>query len=240
MSSVIALDKINKSYGNKQVLKSINFDIQAGEFISFVGESGGGKTTLLRLIAGLETPTSGVITINDKPLNGKNEIARVMFQDARLLPWMTVIDNVTFGNKNKEVKDYALKLLEKVELGDKCTSYPQQLSGGQKQRVALARALMSRPKILLLDEPLGALDALTRLKMQRLIAKIVDESNLTTILITHDVQEAVLLGNRVVAVKDGHLGLIVDGTRKNDTRTNLAEVIEKVQEFILTTSEEEK
>ncbi|MGX4593523.1 ABC transporter ATP-binding protein [Leuconostoc sp. JNUCC 76] len=240
MSSVIALDKINKSYGNKQVLKSINFDIQAGEFISFVGESGGGKTTLLRLIAGLETPTSGVITINDKPLNGKNEIARVMFQDARLLPWMTVIDNVTFGNKNKEVKDYALKLLEKVELGDKCTSYPQQLSGGQKQRVALARALMSRPKILLLDEPLGALDALTRLKMQRLIAKIVDESNLTTILITHDVQEAVLLGNRVVAVKDGHLGLIVDGTRKNDTRTDLAEVIEKVQEFILTTSEEEK
>lgn len=240
MSSVIALDKINKSYGNKQVLKSINFDIQAGEFISFVGESGGGKTTLLRLIAGLETPTSGVITINDKPLNGKNEIARVMFQDARLLPWMTVIDNVTFGNTNKEVKDYALKLLEKVELGDKCTSYPQQLSGGQKQRVALARALMSRPKILLLDEPLGALDALTRLKMQRLIAKIVDESNLTTILITHDVQEAVLLGNRVVAVKDGHLGLIVDGTRKNDTRTDLAEVIEKVQEFILTTSEEEK
>lgn len=240
MSSVIALDKINKSYGNKQVLKSINFDIQAGEFISFVGESGGGKTTLLRLIAGLETPTSGVITINDKPLNGKNEIARVMFQDARLLPWMTVIDNVTFGNTNKEVKDYALKLLEKVELGDKCTSYPQQLSGGQKQRVALARALMSQPKILLLDEPLGALDALTRLKMQRLIAKIVDESNLTTILITHDVQEAVLLGNRVVAVKDGHLGLIVDGTRKNDTRTDLAEVIEKVQEFILTTSEEEK
>lgn len=240
MNSVISLDKINKTYENKQVLKNINFDIQEGEFISFVGESGGGKTTLLRLVAGLESPTSGSININGKPLAGKNTIARVMFQDARLLPWMTVIDNVTFGSKNKKMKDFAFKLLERVELGDKSTSFPQQLSGGQKQRVALARALMSRPKILLLDEPLGALDALTRLKMQRLIAKIVEESNLTTILITHDVQEAVLLGDRVVAVKDGHLGLITDGIRKDDTRQNSTEVIETVQDFILATSEEAK
>ncbi|MGQ2286536.1 ABC transporter ATP-binding protein [Leuconostoc suionicum] len=240
MNSVISLDKINKTYENKQVLKNINFDIQKGEFISFVGESGGGKTTLLRLVAGLESPTSGSININGKPLAGKNTIARVMFQDARLLPWMTVIDNVTFGSKNKKMKDFAFKLLERVELGDKSTAFPQQLSGGQKQRVALARALMSRPKILLLDEPLGALDALTRLKMQRLIAKIVEESNLTTILITHDVQEAVLLGDRVVAVKDGHLGLIIDGIRKDDTRENFTEVIETVQDFILATSEEAK
>ncbi|MGQ4574028.1 ABC transporter ATP-binding protein [Leuconostoc pseudomesenteroides] len=240
MSSLISLDKINKTYGNKQVLKNINFNIREGEFISFVGESGGGKTTLLRLIAGLEKPTSGAITINNKILNGKNNTARVMFQDARLLPWMTVIDNVTFGNKNKSVRDYALELLQKVELAEKAMSYPEQLSGGQKQRVALARALMSRPKILLLDEPLGALDALTRLKMQRLVAKIVSESNLTTILITHDVQEAVLLADRVVAVKNGHLGLVVDGTRKSDTRKDLTNVIETVQNFILTTSEEIK
>ena len=240
MSSLISLDKINKTYGNKQVLKNINFNIREGEFISFVGESGGGKTTLLRLIAGLENPTSGAITINNKILNGKNNTARVMFQDARLLPWMTVIDNVTFGNKNKSVRDYALELLQKVELAEKAMSYPEQLSGGQKQRVALARALMSRPKILLLDEPLGALDALTRLKMQRLVAKIVSESNLTTILITHDVQEAVLLADRVVAVKNGHLGLVVDGTRKSDTRKDLTNVIETVQNFILTTSEEIK
>lgn len=240
MNSVIRLDNICKTYGEKQVLKNINFDIQEGEFVSFVGKSGGFKTTLLRLISGLEKPTSGQISVNNKSLTDKNEIARVMFQDSRLLPWMTVIDNVTFGSKNKDVNAYALTLLEKVELGDKSTSYPQQLSGGQKQRVALARALMSRPKILLLDEPLGALDALTRLKMQRLIAKIVEESNLTTILITHDVQEAVQLGDRVVAVKDGHLGLIIDGIRKSNDRNYSTEATETVQSFILSASEEIK
>ncbi len=233
----IQLQHVVKAYGDNVVLKDINFDIQAGEFISFVGQSGGGKTTLLRLIAGLEATTSGDIVIAGQQLQGQNQVARVMFQDARLLPWMTVVDNLTFGSKDAQEKQRALALLERVELGEKADAYPSSLSGGQQQRVALARALMSDPEILLLDEPLGALDALTRLKMQQLVADIVGESNLTTILITHDVREGVLLADRVVAVKDGDLGLIVAGQRHQTDRLAIDQTIDDVQNFILAESE---
>ncbi|WP_373702395.1 ABC transporter ATP-binding protein [Weissella soli] len=233
----IQLQHVVKAYGDNVVLKDINFEIQAGEFISFVGQSGGGKTTLLRLIAGLEATTSGDIVIAGQQLQGQNQVARVMFQDARLLPWMTVVDNLTFGSKDAQEKQRALALLERVELGEKADAYPSSLSGGQQQRVALARALMSDPEILLLDEPLGALDALTRLKMQQLVADIVAESNLTTILITHDVREGVLLADRVVAVKDGDLGLIVAGQRHQTDRLAIDQTIDDVQNFILAESE---
>ncbi|WP_373809243.1 ABC transporter ATP-binding protein [Weissella soli] len=233
----IQLQHVVKAYGDNVVLKDINFEIQAGEFISFVGQSGGGKTTLLRLIAGLEATTSGDIVIAGQQLQGQNQVARVMFQDARLLPWMTVVDNLTFGSKDAQEKQRALALLERVELGEKAHAYPSSLSGGQQQRVALARALMSDPEILLLDEPLGALDALTRLKMQQLVADIVAESNLTTILITHDVREGVLLADRVVAVKDGDLGLIVAGQRHQTDRLAIDQTIDDVQNFILAESE---
>jgi sulfonate transport system ATP-binding protein len=231
------LQHVVKAYGDNVVLKDINFEIQAGEFISFVGQSGGGKTTLLRLIAGLEATNSGDIIIAGQQLQGQNQVARVMFQDARLLPWMTVVDNLTFGSKDAQEKQRALALLERVELGEKAHAYPSSLSGGQQQRVALARALMSDPEILLLDEPLGALDALTRLKMQQLVADIVAESNLTTILITHDVREGVLLADRVVAVKDGDLGLIVAGQRHQTDRLAIDQTIDDVQNFILAESE---
>ncbi len=233
----IQLQHVVKAYGDNVVLKDINFEIQAGEFISFVGQSGGGKTTLLRLIAGLEPTNSGDIIIAGQQLQGQNQVARVMFQDARLLPWMTVVDNLTFGSKDAQEKQRALALLERVELGEKADAYPSSLSGGQQQRVALARALMSDPEILLLDEPLGALDALTRLKMQQLVADIVAESNLTTILITHDVREGVLLADRVVAVKDGDLGLIVAGQRHQTDRLAIDQTIDDVQNFILAESE---
>ncbi len=233
----IQLQHVVKAYGDNVVLKDINFEIQAGEFISFVGQSGGGKTTLLRLIAGLEATNSGDIIIAGQQLQGQNQVARVMFQDARLLPWMTVVDNLTFGSKDAQEKQRALALLERVELGEKADAYPSSLSGGQQQRVALARALMSDPEILLLDEPLGALDALTRLKMQQLVADIVAESNLTTILITHDVREGVLLADRVVAVKDGDLGLIVAGQRHQTDRLAFDQTIDDVQNFILAESE---
>ncbi len=233
----IQLQHVVKAYGDNVVLKDINFEIQAGEFISFVGQSGGGKTTLLRLIAGLEATTSGDIVIAGQQLQGQNQVARLMFQDARLLPWMTVVDNLTLGSKDAQEKQRALALLERVELGEKADAYPSSLSGGQQQRVALARALMSDPEILLLDEPLGALDALTRLKMQQLVADIVAESNLTTILITHDVREGVLLADRVVAVKDGDLGLIVAGQRHQTDRLAIDQTIDDVQNFILAESE---
>jgi len=164
-----------------------------------VGMSGGGKSTLLRLIAGLEKPTTGNIEIDN---SDEKSLMRVMFQEDRLLPWMSVLDNLSFGSKNKDDKNHAKELLDLVELGDYADHFPNQLSGGQKQRVALARALMTDPKILLLDEPLGALDALTRRKMQDLILDICEKQNLTTILVTHDVEEAARMADRIVVMKE--------------------------------------
>ncbi|HCD08427.1 MAG TPA: sulfonate ABC transporter ATP-binding protein [Lactobacillus sp.] len=180
-------------------LQNINLDINQGEFIALVGMSGGGKSTLLRLIAGLEQPTTGSVSIES---DHTKSLMRVTFQEDRLLPWMSVLDNLSFGSKDKNTKAHAQELLELVELGDYADQFPNQLSGGQKQRVALARALMSHPQILLLDEPLGALDALTRRKMQDLILDICQKQNLTTILVTHDVEEAARMADRIIVMKN--------------------------------------
>lgn len=198
-NSMITIKNINKTYNNLTALHDVNLDINQGEFIALVGMSGGGKSTLLRLIAGLEKPTSGSVQINS---TDTKSLIRVMFQEDRLLPWMSVLDNLSFGSKDKNTKAHAKELLDLVELGDYADHFPNQLSGGQKQRVALARALMSHPKILLLDEPLGALDALTRRKMQDLILNICQKQNLTTILVTHDVEEAARMADRIVVMKD--------------------------------------
>lgn len=198
-NSMITIKNVNKTYNNLTALHDVSLDIKQGEFIALVGMSGGGKSTLLRLIAGLEQPTNGSVQINS---NDTKSLIRVMFQEDRLLPWMSVLDNLSFGSKDKNTKAHAKELLDLVELGDYADHFPNQLSGGQKQRVALARALMSHPKILLLDEPLGALDALTRRKMQDLILNICQKQNLTTILVTHDVEEAARMADRIVVMKD--------------------------------------
>ena len=198
-NSMITIKNVNKTYNNLTALHDVSLDIKQGEFIALVGMSGGGKSTLLRLIAGLEQPTNGSVQINS---NDTKSLIRVMFQEDRLLPWMSVLDNLSFGSKDKNTKAHAKELLDLVELGDYADHFPNQLSGGQKQRVALARALMSHPKILLLDEPLGALDALTRRKMQDLILDICQKQNLTTILVTHDVEEAARMADRIVVMKD--------------------------------------
>lgn len=197
--SMITIKDVNKIYDNTTALHDVSLDINQGEFIALVGMSGGGKSTLLRLIAGLEQPTTGSVTINEA---STDSLMRVMFQEDRLLPWMSVLDNLSFGSKDKNTKAHAKKLLDLVELGDYADHFPNQLSGGQKQRVALARALMTDPKILLLDEPLGALDALTRRKMQDLILNICQKQNLTTILVTHDVEEAARMADRIIVMKD--------------------------------------
>jgi len=198
--SMISIKNVNKIYNNQTTaLHDVSLDIKQGEFIALVGMSGGGKSTLLRLIAGLEKPSSGNVTINSAD---SKSLMRVMFQEDRLLPWMSVLDNLSFGSKDKNTKEHALELLELVELSDYADHYPTQLSGGQKQRVALARALMTDPKILLLDEPLGALDALTRRKMQDLILDICQKKNLTTILVTHDVEEAARMADRIIVMKN--------------------------------------
>lgn len=204
--SKIELNKISKSFGSLQVLNQIDLKVKSGELIALVGRSGCGKSTLLRILAGLEQPSQGDIKISRSGTLGEESDIRLMFQDDRLLPWKTVIENVGLGLSGNW-QPRAKEALSEVGLADKLTAWPSQLSGGQRQRVALARALIHRPNLLLLDEPLGAVDALTRLEMQQLIEKIWHEHGFTLILVTHDVSEAVLLADRVIVLEEGHIGL---------------------------------
>lgn len=202
----VHISDINKSYEERSVLKGLDLTIKAGEFVAIVGKSGCGKSTLLRLVAGLEHLGDGSIILDGEALQGINENARMMFQDGRLLPWKRVIDNVSLGltaaNRNK-----AIEALLQVGLKERMSDFPSKLSGGQKQRVALARALVHDPALLLLDEPLGALDALTRIEMQELIESLWKQKRFTTILVTHDVEEAVAISDRVVLIEDGKVSL---------------------------------
>ena len=191
---------------SKTVLKSLNLEAAPGEFIGIVGRSGCGKSTLLRLVAGLETPTDGGVLLDDEPLRRLNGSVRVMFQDSRLLEWKSVLHNVGLGLKDNW-RAKAEWALEQVGLQDRAGEWPSVLSGGQRQRVALARALVSQPRLLLLDEPLGALDALTRIEMQRLIETLWEEQGFTALLVTHDVEEAVALADRVVLIESGKIVL---------------------------------
>ena len=199
---------LEKNFGDKQVLQGINLTIRQGEFLVVVGKSGCGKSTLLRLIAGLDRPDHGEIVVDDQPIVQRNEAARVMFQDARLLPWRRVLDNVGLGLQG-DWRPLATEALAHVGLTDRADQWPRVLSGGERQRVALARALLTRPPLLLLDEPLGALDALTRIEMQALVERLWHEDGFTALLITHDVEEAVALADRVVVIQQGKIGLEV-------------------------------
>lgn len=204
--TVISLDNVSRSFGATTVLSSLSLDIPAGQFVSIVGKSGCGKTTLLRLIAGLDEPTEGVIRLDGREQHGLNGTSKVMFQSPRLLPWKTVEENVRLGLDQNHA-EAAERALEQVGLHEHRDLLPQHLSGGQAQRVALARALASSPKLLLLDEPLGALDALTRYSMQDLILEIWRKQRFTVVLITHDVTEAVYLSERVIMLRDHHIAL---------------------------------
>lgn len=202
----LRLQEIEKHFGEKRVLQGINLQVAGGHFVAIVGKSGCGKSTLLRLVAGLDTPTSGDILVDGQPLHGLNRVARLMFQDARLLPWRRVIDNVGLGLKD-DWRRRAEVALDHVGLLDRAKEWPRVLSGGERQRVALARALLTQPALLLLDEPLGALDALTRIEMQQLIERLWLEERFTALLITHDVEEAVALADRVVVIEKGRIAL---------------------------------
>ncbi len=197
---------LNKSFGNIDVLRKLNIEIARGEFVAIVGRSGCGKSTLLRLVAGLERPCTGSILLDEKPLYKLNPEIRMMFQDARLLMWKRVLENVGLGLK-QNWRQKAHWALEQVGLAERAFDWPRVLSGGQCQRVALARALVSEPRLLLLDEPLGALDALTRIEMQQLIEKIWQQEGFTALLITHDVEEAVTLADRVILIEEGKVAM---------------------------------
>lgn len=207
VQSILELSNIRKEFDGKEVLKKIDLKINKGDFIAVVGKSGCGKSTLLRMIAGLETASSGIVTVNGQELKERNQLAKIMFQDGRLLPWKKVYDNVALGLQSGEQKKQIPIILEQVGLADRAKSWPSELSGGQKQRVALARALIHEPELLLLDEPLGALDALTRLEMHGLIENLWREKALTAVLVTHDVEEAVALANRVILIDEGRIVL---------------------------------
>lgn len=207
-SGGLRVDAVGKRYGARSVLSDFSLTIPRGGFAAIVGRSGCGKSTLLRLIAGLETPDAGRITLDGHALgDASGKVAtRIMFQDARLLPWRTVLENVAIGlPKSSHAK--ALDVLREVGLAERADDWPSQLSGGQRQRVALARALVHQPDLLLLDEPLGALDALTRIEMHALIERLWRAHGFTALLVTHDVQEAVALADRVVLIEQGQLGL---------------------------------
>jgi sulfonate transport system ATP-binding protein len=197
---------LRKSYGDNEVLRGIDLHIPAGQFVAIVGRSGCGKSTLLRLIAGLEAIDAGTISFGQ---DTRAEDVRVMFQEPRLLPWARVLSNVEVGlGRDRAWPDAQLraeKALSEVGLDDKRGQWPAVLSGGQKQRVALARALVSQPRVLAFDEPLGALDALTRISMQRLLGRVWHDQAFTAILVTHDVTEAVALADRVLVIEHGRI-----------------------------------
>ncbi|ARU20972.1 ATP-binding cassette domain-containing protein [Ralstonia nicotianae] len=195
-----------KRYGGREVLHGIDLEIAPGEFVAIVGRSGCGKSTLLRLIAGLEGIDGGSLHRDGAAGGGLHDDARVMFQDARLLPWKRVLDNVALGLPRTH-RAQAAEVLAQVGLAERAGEWPARLSGGQRQRVALARALVHRPRLLLLDEPLGALDALTRIDMQNLIEGLWQRLGFTAVLVTHDVAEAVALADRVVLIEDGRIAL---------------------------------
>lgn len=202
----LSLQSVGKRYGQREVLRQTQLFIEPGQFVVIVGRSGCGKSTLLRLVAGLEPATAGQIQIDGEPHAGLREDTRIMFQDARLLPWKRVIDNVTLGlPAGQRVR--GAEVLAQVGLGDRQADWPAKLSGGQRQRVSLARALVHNPRLLLLDEPLGALDALTRIEMHRLIEGLWRANGFTALLVTHDVQEAVALADRVILIEDGRIAL---------------------------------
>jgi sulfonate transport system ATP-binding protein len=230
--SNIVLRGVEKRFGARQVLCGIDLRIAAGSFVSIVGRSGGGKSTLLRLLAGLDIPSAGSIEMAGARLAGLAPNATMMFQDARLLPWHRVLSNVGIARHGDWQRDARLALHE-VGLADRAADWPTVLSGGQRQRVALARALVGHPGLLLLDEPLGALDALTRRDMQLLIERIWLRQGFTAVLVTHDVAEAVSLSDRVLVLREGGiaLDLAIDLPRPRDRAATMvaeAEVLDQL------------
>ncbi|MBN8938099.1 MAG: ATP-binding cassette domain-containing protein [Rhizobiales bacterium] len=212
----IDLRGLAKSFGPAKVLQGLDLEIPAGQFLAIVGRSGCGKSTLLRILAGLDAPSAGRLRFGDQEAGSSappagSSLARLMFQEPRLLPWARVLANVEVGladeRSHADGRRRALETLSAVGLEERAGDWPAVLSGGQKQRVALARALVCRPRFLALDEPLGALDALTRIEMQQLLERVWLRQGFTAVLVTHDVAEALTLADRVVLIEDGAIAL---------------------------------
>lgn len=208
MNGQIKIENVTKIFGDGEetvtALSNVSLEIPAGSFVSLIGPSGCGKTTLLRCISGLDNPTSGKILVDDTEVKGPSSDIGFAFQQANLFPWLTIRENIAFGLKSRKIYKERKKdledLIELTGLKDFEKSYPHQISGGMNQRASLARALVGQPKILLLDEPLGALDAFTRMNMQDEILRLWKKHNMTMVMVTHDVDEAVYLSDYVVVM----------------------------------------
>lgn len=220
MAVTLKLENVSKSFARVETrdittaLDDINLEMHDGEFISLVGTSGCGKSTMLRLIAGLIVPTQGLLTVNGEKIEGPDPSRGMMFQKATLFPWLTVENNIAFSmkmrheEKKPENKAEVERMLKVIGLEDFRKDYPAQLSGGMAQRVALARSLICKPEILLLDEPLGALDSFTRMNMQDEILNLWRENRQLVVMVTHDVDEAIYMGTKVL-VMEPHPGRIM-------------------------------
>jgi sulfonate transport system ATP-binding protein len=189
---------VRRTFGDREVLQGIDLDIAPGEFVALLGRSGSGKSTFLRAVAGLDKGVSGSIQVPAR--------RSVVFQDARLLPWANLIDNVVLGLRD-DAAERGRIALEEVGLTDHAAAWPKTLSGGEAQRAALARALVRSPDLLLLDEPFGALDALTRIRMHALVQQLCARHHPAVLLVTHDVDEAILLADRILVLTDGSISL---------------------------------
>lgn len=199
-----------KRYGSRTILRDLQLDIEAGELACLVGASGCGKSTLLRLIAGLDADFDGRITLDGQTTRGITDAIGFVFQEPRLFPWLDVVDNITFGCPPSRVdRTRVQSLLDAMGLSAHAHHLPKQLSGGQAQRVAIARGLYRQPRVLLLDEPFSAVDAFTRMKLQDLLNRVVHEHGVTVLMVTHDLDEAVVLSDRVF-VLDHHPGPLLD------------------------------
>jgi sulfonate transport system ATP-binding protein len=197
--SFLQIEVDDKRFGARQVLRNLRLSLKAGEIVSLLGASGCGKSTLLSIVAGLDRAGVARVRLDGRELRGPDAGIGFVFQEPRLFPWLTVADNISFGAGVRSApKEAIAALLDEVGLPGYADALPKQLSGGQAQRVAIARGLYTRPRVLLLDEPFSAVDAITRMKLQNLLARVARERGLTVLLVTHDVDEAVQLSDRVL------------------------------------------
>lgn len=227
---VLKINNVSKSFAKIDVddithaVSNIDLELKSDEFVSIVGPSGCGKSTILRLISGLIYPTTGEITLNNEIVIKPTEKIAMVFQKPTLFPWLTVRDNIAFGMKIKnKIEDIKInEMLELIGLSDFAYDYPKQLSGGMAQRVALARAIINEPEVLLLDEPLGALDAFTRMNMQDEILNIWKRTKQLVIMVTHDIEEAIYMSTKVIVINKnpGRIKQIIDIDLNNNKNRN--------------------